>query len=135
MIPPASGRGIKLKDCDVRRAVLSVAANAIAIYEDQVAVALKDGSVRLWSRRNGTEVAQLRHHNRACTGVCYGGGGQWLVSSSLDKTCAIWGMSSPSPQQTQPRRLLDGGISSPQQARRQIDRSTPGLQVMGVLSG
>merc|ERR1719453_2626633 len=123
--PATAGRGVKLKDCDVQRAVLSVAANAIAICGDQVAVALKDGSVRLWSRRNGNEVAQLRHHNRACTGVSYGGGGQWLVSSSLDKTCAIWGISSP--QQTQ--------RDARAQARRHIDRSTPGLQVLRVLSG
>src|SRR6266404_5301650 len=62
--------------------------NAVALSQDgtKLAGAGKDGTIKLWNAADGKQLAVLKGHTGAVTGVSFGGNGQFLASGGADGT-------------------------------------------------
>jgi WD40 repeat protein/serine/threonine protein kinase len=71
-----------------------VKAVAISPVDGHIAVASKDGSIRLLDGTNLAELDVLEGHEASVESVAFDATGQWLASGSEDKTIRLWNMSS-----------------------------------------
>lgn len=66
----------------------AVSVTAWSLNGERIYSAGWDGTVRVWSSSDGSELATLRGHTGMVTALAPMGA--WLVSCSLDDTCRIW---------------------------------------------
>jgi WD40 repeat protein/serine/threonine protein kinase len=66
----------------------------IAISPDDllVAVALSDGTIRIWSVETKKEIVRVSRQKERITALMFSPDGRYLISSSLDGTVLVWGI-------------------------------------------
>lgn len=97
------GRGLTLWDAATGKVVGRFSEKwfelkSVAFSPDSRSVASAsyyDSTIRLHSVPGGQELQQFRGHEGLATGVLFTPDGQSLVSSSLDKTLAVWNLGTP----------------------------------------
>ena len=76
----------------LRKIKLPVPVNAVAVAGDEkwIAVGGHDNKIRIFNIRNGKAVVSLRAHNMGITELHASRQGNFLLSSSIDRTIMLW---------------------------------------------
>ncbi|MCB9639726.1 MAG: hypothetical protein H6727_12605 [Myxococcales bacterium] len=72
----------------------SIYASAISPDDKYYATAAKDGSLRVWSRSDGTQIHAIQAHSGSIFSLTISNNNKWLASTSEDKLAKIWDISS-----------------------------------------
>ena len=76
----------------IRKIKLPVPVNAVAVIADErwIAVGGHDNKIRIFNIRNGKALGSLRGHNMGITELRASSRGNFLLSSSIDRTLRLW---------------------------------------------